>query len=201
MKFINHRQNSISDLANVPKLNGVEIDLRSNFKNLGKIHLSHDPWQTGDDFEEWLAEYKLQNISGPLILNTKEDGLESRILELLATHKITNYFFLDTPMPTLIKWTHKNNISHFALRVSAYEPVAAILNFEKMANWIWVDCFEGIPMPLEQISILKSKFKICLVSPELQGKELQEISKFKELFCLADAVCTKKPEEWLSHFG
>ena len=51
MIIIKHRVNSIKALANTSKSFGVEIDLRSNNKN---IYLHHDPYKKGELFEKWI---------------------------------------------------------------------------------------------------------------------------------------------------
>jgi hypothetical protein len=196
MIYIKHRVNKISELAGVDKNHGVEIDLRTGVSANGAIHLSHDPWMHGDDFVPWLDEFKKQKISGPIILNTKEDGLESRCLDLMAQYQISNFFFLDTTVPTLVKWALKQNEKRFAVRLSSVEPSESIAAFQGKVNWLWVDCFDGKAMDTAKVGALKGKFKICLVSPELQGADSSMIASFKGLHAIADAVCTKVPDVW-----
>ena len=87
IQYIQHRINKTSELASVQKEYGVEIDLRSDVGHLHKLHLSHDAWVLGDDFDNWLLEFKAQCIFGPIILNTKEDGLEDIILQKLKNYR------------------------------------------------------------------------------------------------------------------
>ena len=197
MIYIQHRVNSIDALKTLAPQLGVEIDIRSDLLNPGELHLSHDPWVRGDRFSDWLDVYKDKGFQGPIILNTKEDGLESRVLQLLQENKIENFFFLDTAAPTLVRWSIREKLKKFAVRLSAYEPVAALEAFRGAAEWIWVDCFDTIPLPASTLDNLKPDFKICLVSPELQGGSLDQISPFRNLLARADAVCTKQPERWI----
>jgi len=37
---------------------------------------------------------------------------------------------------------------------------------------------------------------ICLVSPELQGQPIESIFQFSKYKTIADAICTKQPDEW-----
>ena len=37
-------------------------------------------------------------------LNTKDDGLEDRVLVAMDETGVTQFFFLDTVLPTLVKW-------------------------------------------------------------------------------------------------
>ncbi|MFM8315551.1 MAG: hypothetical protein ACKOA8_14810, partial [Deltaproteobacteria bacterium] len=130
-------------------------------------------------------------------LNTKEDGLEERIEELMSKYGIKNYVFLDTVLPTLVKKTHFQNHRHYAIRFSFYEPKEFVRCFKGKADWVWVDCFQGIPVSVDSVRELKEYFKVCLVSPELHGKPLKEnIKAFQPLFELSDAVCSKEPHLW-----
>lgn len=199
-QFIQHRVNKIADLKNVDQSFGVEIDLRSSLSPKGELYLSHDPWQPGDHFEEWLREFCSLKIRGPIILNTKEDGLETQIVEKIADAGIDNYFFLDTAIPTLIRWPGNRNVAKFAARLSTHEPMEQALALRSFAKWLWVDCFEGIPMDTSMISTLKNSFKICLVSPELHGKPLELISNFETWYRASDAICTKFADAWLKQF-
>lgn len=201
MLWVNHRINQISGLSAVSVANGCEIDLRSDLHRPGAIHLSHDPWVRGDDFSAWVAEFKRLGLRGPIILNTKEDGLEERVMDILAQAGVENWFFLDTALPTLVKHTKFNGRRKFAVRLSAHEPPQAIEPFRGAADWVWVDCFGGEPVAASWVASLKPGFKVCLVSPELQQADLpSRLSQFAELYKLADAVCTKKPDVWQEYF-
>lgn len=177
---------------------GAEIDIRS--KDRETLYLAHDPFVPGDDLDLWLTEFKRREIKGPLILNTKEDGLESACLERLNAHKIDNFFFLDTTIPSLAKWTMVKNQRQFAVRFSRYEPLSAVMAFAGKATWVWVDCFNGLPPNPRDLAELKSAFRLCLVSPELQVGWSPDLSKkieaFLPLCAMIDAICTKSPELW-----
>ena len=73
---------------------------------------------------------------------------------------------------------------------------------KNIAQWVWVDCFSKFPLNKSEVDELKSKgFKLCVVSPELQGRsEDLEISEFVEMLAekdiVIDAVCTKRPDIW-----
>jgi hypothetical protein len=80
-----------------------------------------------------------------------------------------------------------------------YESVESSLNLAGMVELVWVDCFSKFPLNLERYSKLReAKFKLCLVSPELQGRNGQaEIPEMGGLLSdnsfVFDAVCTKLP--------
>ena len=190
---IRHRVNQIAQLDGQNRAWGAEIDLRSDVTLAKKIHLSHDAWVKGDDFESWLDIWTSKKIEGTLILNTKEDGLEERCLELLTAKAVSNFFFLDTTIPTLVRLgkKHRNN---FAVRYSSYENIGLCISLKEHAAWVWVDCFNRQPVTFEEVANLKQAgFKVCLVSPELQGGSEAEKSKFQDLIALSDAICTKYP--------
>lgn len=188
---IKHRVNQIEKLKEHQPQWGAEIDLRSNVNEPKKIHLAHDAWVKGDDFELWLNEFAARKIQGTLILNTKEDGLEERCLELMASKAIGNFFFLDTTIPTLVRLgqKHRNN---FAVRYSSFENFELCLSLKNHAAWAWVDCFNRQPVSVEEVLKLKQAgFKVCLVSPELQGGSEQDKTNFSDLIKISDAICTK----------
>jgi hypothetical protein len=191
--------NTIEDLRRLKAGWGAEIDLRSDV-NRRELHLSHDPFTRGTSFSDWLDEFAQLPERGPLILNTKEDGLEESILERLKAAGIRDYFFLDTAFPTLVRYIQKGN-PHFALRLSRYEPSAGFAPLAGRVEWIWVDCFGREPLPPDELEELKTSFRICLVSPELQGGATADFPRFKQLALLADAICTKDPIAWVSELG
>lgn len=199
MLYIQHRVNRTEDLENLQDLNlGVEIDLRSDVANVGSIHLSHDPWSRGVDFESWLKVWVRKGFGGPLILNTKEDGLEAKALEQLKLKKVENFFFLDTTQPTLVKWTCQKNEKRFAVRLSRYEPVEFALKFVDKAEWAWIDCFDTNPLDASMLKPLHGKLKLCMVSPELQGGSETDFGRFKSIASQCDAICTKNAAAWSS---
>ena len=53
MLIIKHRVNSIKGIETTPIDFGVEIDVRSERKEL---ILSHDPFKTGDKLKDWLKK-------------------------------------------------------------------------------------------------------------------------------------------------
>ena len=111
-------------------------------------------------------------------------------------NKIKNYFFLDTTLPTLIKWTTQNNNSNFAIRISSFEDQSLAEKLSGKAQWIWLDCFGAKPPKLEWINRIKDNFKICIVSPELHGAPVETIQEFKFLKSIAHAICTKQVDLW-----
>jgi hypothetical protein len=190
MKIFKHRINTLIDLNITPRNFGVELDIRSN----GNVmHLHHDPFESGELFEKYLAQF---NHSG-IILNTKEEGLELRLIDLMKKYGINDYFFLDLSLPFLVK-TIKQGCNKIAVRFSEYEPIEYVKKFEGSAEWVWVDCFNKNILSEKDLDYLKKHFKICLVSPELQSHPIEWIEEFKFAYKNfdIDAVCTKVPYLW-----
>ncbi len=187
---IKHRINTLEDLESVDYKYGVELDIRAEGE---RLILHHDAFVKGIDFEEYLKEYN----HGLMILNTKCEGMEEKILELMEKYQIQDYFFLDLSLPFLIKYA-KKGIKKIAIRFSEYEPIEFVMNFAGKVDWVWVDCFNDLPLNMENYLILKKHFKLCLVSPELQGYPLERIKEFKTKLegMEIDAVCTKRPDLW-----
>ncbi len=201
--IIAHRINTIAQLQNVPKNFGIEVDIRYHEDEL---ILHHDPFShhknSPQKFHDFLQAY---SCTGPLILNVKTEGVEKKCIELMNEFKISNWFFLDLSMPYFVKYAHIVDIAGFrpynlAVRFSEFEPIEYALSFAGKAEWVWVDCFTKMPINDENYQKLKQAgFRICLVSPELQGYAVEKIIEFKQqLFGKEiDAVCTKYAELWL----
>lgn len=194
MKFIAHRKNTVAELQATDPQYGVEVDIRSEGS---RLITHHDPFVAGESFTEWLRAYR----HGTLILNVKEEGLEARLIALMAEQGITDYFFLDQSFPFLVKWS-KTGERRCAVRVSEFESIETALTLAGTVDWVWVDCFTRFP--LEQADAIRLKyagFKLCLVSPELQGRSAElEIpimaALLRERLISPEAVCTKRPDIW-----
>ncbi len=187
MEFIAHRINTINELKEIPRQYGVEVDLRDSGK---RLILVHDPFSDGIDFEDYIKNYK----HGTLILNIKSERIEYKIIELINQHQVKSYFFLDSSFPMIYSLINvgENNI---ALRFSEFEAIETILLMQGKAKWVWVDCFSKLPLNPQNYKLLKqANYKICLVSPELQGRE-QDIIPYKRYLddnnIKIDAVCAK----------
>jgi hypothetical protein len=195
MHRILHRINTKEALLKVPVEFGVEVDIRTRGSQL---IMHHDPFEKGEDFEDWLQVYK----HGTLILNVKEEGLENCLIDLMVKYNIDNYFFLDQSFPFLIK-TAKSNERRCAVRVSEFEHIKTAMTLAGKIDWVWIDCFTHFPLTNEDANRLQvdGGFKLCFVSPELQGRtSLDGIKKYREaiksLGIKGDAVCTKHPDLW-----
>jgi len=187
--------NTKKELLSTPREYGVEVDIRSMGDDL---IIQHEPFVHGEFFEEWVKAFEHRLV----ILNVKEEGLEERLLQLMERHGIRNFFFLDQSFPFLVK-TARTGERRCAARVSEYESIQTVLSLQGLIEWVWVDCFTRFPLKRDDADILRDAgFRLCLVSPELQGRsDPEEIKKMRRDITKhsieVDAVCTKHPKLWI----
>ena len=197
-KFIQHRVNSLEQAGLIEKNAGAEIDLRLSF---GEIIVAHDPNEPGCSLKDWLEVFSGDFV----VLNLKEMGLEAIVLSQLQRQRPElDYFFLDLIMPNLLKSLNKGVKS--AARVSEFESTDVIIKLN--APWYWLDSFSGSWDYLNSIdrqADVRDK-RFCVVSPELQGRELENGSEHIEIIQILkylnlplNAVCTKNPKFWANH--
>lgn len=191
MQLVAHRINSVKELKKIPSHFGVEIDIRSRGN---KLICQHAPWRDGVSLKEWIKYYHHKL----LILNVKEEGIEVEAQALMKQYKIEDYFFLDLSFPYLVKMVNAGE-ERVAIRFSEYESMETALAMAGKATWVWVDCFTRMPLGKKEYTALARYFKICVVSPELQGRSIDEIKEYKRQlsFFRIDAVCTKRMDLWL----
>lgn len=204
MIIVQHRVNDPGGLADMPPEFGCEIDVRYHEDELV---LQHDPFghhkQRLVTLDEFCSAWKQQ---GPLILNVKSEGLEQRCMDIMVRHGIGNWFFLDLSMPYFVRYARlaacRNGgvaPENLAVRYSEYESIHYALNFKDCAGWVWVDCFTHLPLDESSAAeLVAAGFRICVVSPELQGHPESMIREVVQQ-CAAlpvTAVCTKHPQLW-----
>ena len=186
--FIAHRINTLAELKKLPTEYGVELDLRDYGD---RLVLQHDPFVGGEDFEPYLKEYQ----HGTMILNIKSERIEHKVLELLNKYDIQDYFFLDSSFP-MIHQLSKQGEKKCAIRFSEFEGLDTTMAMSGKIDWVWVDCFSKLPIDSNSFKKLKEAgFKLCLVSPELQGRPL-DIETYRTWLntqnITFDAICTKQ---------
>jgi len=190
MLYIQHRVNTIDQLVQTPTRYGVEVDLRDRGD---RLILQHDPFSDGEDFDRYLAAYRHQAI----VLNIKSERIENRVLEAIRRYGVEDYFLLDCSFP-MVRQLVSLGQSQIAARFSEYEPVEAALSLAGQVAWVWVDCFTKMPLDDDSYERLKRHFKLCAVSPELQGRSASEIAEYARQLSAypMDAICTKRPDLW-----
>ncbi len=188
MEYIAHRVNTKEELMSLPRQYGVELDLRDDLN--GRIYIQHNPFEPGEDFEEYLKEYH----HGTMILNVKSERIEHKILELIRGYDVKRYFFLDSTFP-MIKLLSDMGERNIAVRFSEYEGIDTLAAMAGKVDWVWVDTFTCLPLNHDIFKKIKDMgYKLCLVSPELQGQPekinayAEQIKREKIIF---DAICTK----------
>jgi len=193
LEIVRHRVNCIEELRAVDPRFGLEFDVRSRSR---RLTLAHDAFSRGEPLEPFLRAVARSGPNRLLVFNPKEDGLETEILALAGRLGLKRFFLLDLTLPTLVRLAVRENVRELAVRVSEFEPPEGALRFRGLVRWVWVDCFDGDPPAESLLHILRRFFKVCLVSPELQGYPVERISAFRPLAGAVDAVCTKHPELW-----
>lgn len=195
MEFIAHRINTLQELENLPEKFGVELDLRDDLN--GNIYIQHNPFEPGEDFEDYLKRYR----HGRMILNVKSERIEHKILDLMQKYKNEKYFFLDSTFP-MIKLLSDLGEKNIAIRFSEFEGMDTVRKMAGKVNWIWVDTFTKLPIDKLIFKEMKEMgYNICLVSPELQGQP-EKIEMYGEQILQEkielDAICTKiyNIEKW-----
>jgi capsular polysaccharide biosynthesis protein len=189
-KFICHRINTIDELKKIPPSFGVEIDIRDDYVN-NNLHISHDPFYKGIDFDKYLKEYNHDTI----ILNIKSERTEIKCIDLMNKFNINNYFFLDSSIPMIYLLNTKYNNNNIACRYSEYEPIEFYLKIKEFISWVWIDCFTKMPIDNSIYEIFKNdNKKICLVSPELQNQKYK-IYEYRDFLnnnnIIPNAICCK----------
>lgn len=188
MEYIAHRINTIEELRKLPPDYGVELDLRDSLD--GSIYIQHNPFEGGEDFEDYLKGYH----HGTMILNVKSERIEHKILDLVQSYNVEKYFFLDSTFP-MIKLLSDLGEKNIAIRFSELEGMDTVRKMAGKVKWIWVDTFTILPIDNLIFREMKGLgYQICLVSPELQGQpeKLEEYAAqtLRERIEF-DAICTK----------
>ena len=176
LKVIIHRINTLKRLRKIPKEYGTEIDIRAFGSDL---ILNHDPFQSGERFEDYLDEYH----HGTLILNIKEAGIENEVLRLVRLRpQINSFFLLDVEFPYLYR-ASRNGERSIAVRFSEDESIETVKKYVNKVDWVWIDTNTQLPLDKQNIPVL-NQFKKCLVCPEMFGRK-SDIDNYKQLMnCL-----------------
>lgn len=191
MEFIAHRINTLEELKSVSYEYGVELDLRDDLT--GRIYIQHNPFENGEDFEPYAAEYGAHH-KGTMILNVKSERIEHKVLEIVKKYGIKRYFFLDSTFP-MIKLLSDMGERNIAVRFSEYEGMDTVRAMAGKIDWVWVDTFTRLPLDRATCDEMKRLgYKLCLVSPELQGQP-EKIETYKkqiaEMGIEFDSICAK----------
>jgi hypothetical protein len=180
MKIIAHRglwdniadQNTISSFKRAIGLGcGIETDIRSLNENLVISHSLVS--KSIISFDSVLKEIARDLITKkiPLCINIKEDGLIEMVAKSLVPYPELDYSVFDASIPELYKYA-QNGIPYLC-RISEYEEANKLLHD---CSGIWLDSLASNWITFDKLSEINSyKKRIFIVSPELHGREHQDL--------------------------
>ncbi len=186
-----HRVNTVAHLRRIPPAWGVEVDLRDSGRHLV---LNHEPLKGGERLEEYLRQFRHRFI----ILNIKSEGIEQAVIRAVQRRRIRHYCLLDVTIPKLVA-LGRQGVQHLAARYSEFESLESCLALARWTEWVWIDCFTKIPLTPVIARRLRTTFKLCLCSPELEGHPRAAVLRMKRQVqgLPLDAVCTDHPALWM----
>lgn len=168
---------------------GIETDFRDMQK---KIVVSHDmPNGSEMPIDQFLSLRDIQCHT--LALNIKSDGLSRLLRQKLEQYDIQNCFVFDMSIPDMLAHIKAGN--NVFTRLSDVEPQPLLLNESK---GVWLDAFYSEWYNCEVINRLIDRGKqVCVVSPELHGREHRKFWEQIYEFSSNDDVmlCTDFPLE------
>jgi glycerophosphoryl diester phosphodiesterase len=178
---------------------GIETDVRDS---QGDLVISHDAPQGGEmKFSYFLSLIKEEVKSSNLILalNIKSDGLSELLFEKIKGLSGVDIFVFDMSVPDMQSYLNLD-IQVFT-RLSDLEKDPACLDH---AAGVWLDSFNSDWFKSDIVSnLLTVGKKVCIVSPELHGREYTEM--WREIAILKEErdliLCTDYPVEAKNYFG
>ena len=192
---IKSEQNTLLGIKKAMDLGfGVELDVRD--KN-GELIVSHDPsYRVGVLLFEEILEL-VKEYESVLAINVKSDGILTSLESALAELEGDRYFLFDMSIPETIGYL-KSNLPTY-MRLSEYESYSEL---HRESDGIWLDAFQK-DWWIYESEIFKSKDRICVVSPELHGRDesaawsfLKSLDSNFKLY-----ICTDYPEKAKEFFG
>lgn len=178
---------------------GIETDLRDYN---GKLVISHDVANdTSPLAEEMFKMYRDLGLNVQLALNVKADGIQKMLGELLEYYQIKNYFLFDMSVPELV--VNDARGLYYYTRNSDIESDCVMY---QRASGVWVDYFYDDLWLNEQVLAkhINQKKKVCIVSPELHGKDYKQLWKLLKDTGLYEnelvTLCSDRPMEAREYF-
>lgn len=175
---------------------GTETDLRDA---RGRLVVSHDPPSDERDAPvleavELFEIHRRCDRNVPLALNIKSDGLQKLLPPLLKQFGIANAFLFDMAVPDALGWL-RAGLPTFT-RHSEIETEPA---FYREAAGVWLDAFyDDWWTPAVIAGHLAAGKQVCVVSPELHGRNPSEVWNRLATATLRDdprlMICTDHPE-------
>lgn len=174
---------------------GTETDLRDAD---GRLVIAHDPPAPGAaalPAARVLAMHRAMAPDTPLALNVKADGLQDLLVRALEEHAVRDAFVFDMSVPDMRGWLAAG-VPVFT-RQSEIEPEPVLY---REAAGVWLDAFaEEWWEPGLVRAHLEAGKRVCIVSPELHGREhrrVWDVLAGSDLAaCDALLLCTDHPED------
>jgi hypothetical protein len=176
---------------------GTETDVRDLRR---RLMIAHDPpdgsEMTLDAMLDILAERDL-----PLAMNIKADGLAKDLAEIMKARGVKDWFTFDMNVPETVVQL-RLGLPVFT-RASEYERAPPCYD---RALGVWVDCFETIWYTPDTIeTFLRDGKRVCLVSPELHGRDPMPLWSLLQASSLVAhpslMLCTDLPERAATLLG
>ncbi len=195
MQIIIHRVNDIEQLKTIDPNFGVELDIRAEGD---RLVLNHEPFSGGDDFEEYLKNYR-HTLA---VWDIKEAGIEQRVIDLAKKYQVQNYFLLDVEFPYLYR-ASRAGMHNMAVRFSEDEGIDTVLKYKGRVDWVWIDTNTRLPLN-ETVKAQLHGFKTCVVCPERWGRPQDipvYIEQLQAMHFPLDAVMTTAPyvNQWSTY--
>lgn len=188
--YVAHRQNDPNVLGKLHSKNvdAIEIDLRSDSK---EIIISHDPFKKGAIFNKNIKKFK----NFLLIVDIKGTGFSEKIYNILKKNKI-KFIFLNLIASETDYMINKSYSNNLFLRYSSFEKPKLDNKIFKKIKWVWLDYFQKQFISVREYKYIKKyKKKICLTSPDLIFKDINQTIKYIKYLnknnIKLDMVCTK----------
>lgn len=194
MQIVIHRVNTIAGLNAVEPKFGVEVDIRTDGSTL---ILNHEPFKGGERFVDYLDHYQ----HGLMVLNIKEAGIETKVLQLVRKKGVERYFLVDVEFPYVYQASRQGERA-IAMRYSEDECIETVLKYAGKVDWVWIDTNTRLPLDRESVEVIRA-FHTCLVCPERWGRPKdipRYAAKMKELGFWPTAVMTaaQYAPEWIA---
>jgi hypothetical protein len=170
---------------------GTETDVRDC---LNQLVVSHDPPQGKEPL--WQAVVDLFHATDlPLAVNIKADGLSARLKDCFSKADI-DWFAFDMSGPETVRYAHAG-LPYFT-RHSDVEPEPILY---AQAQGVWLDGFDGIWFDSSHIQQhLNAGKRVCIVSPDLHGRDPMVLWQNLEKFPDTVMLCTDMPHKAQDYF-
>ena len=182
---------------------GFETDIR-DFN--GQLVISHDISDADCPLlEEVLRLVTLRDVSQPIALNIKADGLQVLLGDILRQFQLADVFVFDMSVPDALVYLTQRDATDRPLykvftRFSEYEPQPAFL---QQADGVWLDGLKDLRLTSARIEHFAARKAVCVVSPELHGRDhldAWETCKRAPSFMARGILCTDYPAKAEDYF-